>query len=58
MKQVIDRFDEGKRTVRDMSKFLDGRATIESDTAKKLQGLCGKPLVKPEGRYVDSRHFY
>jgi len=43
MKQVTDRFDEGKRTVNQMQKFLDSRASIESEACKKLSSLVAKP---------------
>ena len=33
-----------------MRKFIEARGVIESDTAKKLQALCAKPSLTPEGR--------
>ena len=43
MKAVTDRFLEGKKTVNEMSKFLESRASVEADTAKKIQALVSKP---------------
>ena len=54
MKAVYDRFAEGKKTVNEMSKFLDGRASIEADCAKKIQSMVSKPSSTQEAAYVKS----
>jgi len=48
MKQVTDRFAEGKKTLNEMIKFLDSRGSIEGDAAKKAQALCAKPPTTNE----------
>jgi len=48
MKQVTDRFAEGKKTLNEMIKFLDSRGSIEGDAAKKAQALCAKPPTSNE----------
>lgn len=45
VKQVTDRFNEGKRTLNQLQKFLEARAAIEADAARKLASLCAKPVA-------------
>ena len=52
MKQVTDRFDEGKRTVNEFIKFLENRGAIEVDTARKMQALFAKPPTVAENGWV------
>eukprot|EP01120_Amphizonella_sp_Union-15-10_P011395 TRINITY_DN4816_c0_g1_i1.p1 TRINITY_DN4816_c0_g1~~TRINITY_DN4816_c0_g1_i1.p1 ORF type:complete len:499 (-),score=124.05 TRINITY_DN4816_c0_g1_i1:75-1571(-) len=45
VKQVYDRFDEGKSTLRNMVKFLQERASIEEHYAKGLEKLINSKVA-------------